>query len=347
MQEVYKQDSKGKIRVYRTYTEGAELIQETGVLDGKMVENRVECKPKNVGKSNETTGEEQAIAEMNARLKKKLKEGYYEDLEKAKATKLLLPMLAKSYDKEAKKVIFPCYAQPKLDGMRALVDRNKMTSRKGVEIETMDHILTVTSSVADCILDGELYAHGLSFQENMKLIKKYRLGESEKVIYHVYDCVLPDVPFFERYKFLCDSVQGLSCINVVETTVINNEKELMEYHAENISKGYEGTMVRWGEDGYKIDGRSSNLLKYKDFKDEVFEVIDIVPSERRPEQGIVVLKSGVHTFKATPKMSNSEKEDLLNNKDNYIGEKAEIRFFELTDGGLPRFPVCVGFRLDK
>ena len=27
--------------------------------------------------------------------------------------------------------------------------------------------------------------------------------------------------------------------------------------------------------------------------------------------------------------------------------KNKIRFFEYTDDGLPRFPVCVGFRLDK
>ena len=29
------------------------------------------------------------------------------------------------------------------------------------------------------------------------------------------------------------------------------------------------------------------------------------------------------------------------------GKTAEIRFFEYTDDGLPRFPVCVGIRLDK
>ena len=31
----------------------------------------------------------------------------------------------------------------------------------------------------------------------------------------------------------------------------------------------------------------------------------------------------------------------------HIGQTAEVRFFEYTDGGIPRFPVCVGFRLDK
>jgi len=343
---IYKKDSKGKLRVYETFTEGDELVQRTGLVDGNLVENRVTCKPKHIGKSNETTGKEQAVLEMESRLKKKLREGYFDTITQAMEEVVILPMLAKDYKKESKKVKFPCYGQPKLDGMRALVNQNSMISRKGVKIDTMDHILTETSSVSEVVLDGELYAHGISFQENMKLIKKYRPGTSENVKYHTYDCVL-DIPFWDRYTLMCDAVAGLSTIEVVETTVLHSEEELKKYHSENISKGYEGTMVRWGDEGYKVNGRSSNLLKYKDFIDEVFEVVDIIPAERRPEQGMVLCKSGAHTFKATPKMSTSDKEDLLKNKDQYIGKMAEIRFFEYTDGGLPRFPVCVGFRLDK
>ena len=42
-----------------------------------------------------------------------------------------------------------------------------------------------------------------------------------------------------------------------------------------------------------------------------------------------------------------ERQQILIDKADYIGQTAEIRFFEYTDDGLPRFPVCVGFRLDK
>lgn len=346
MVEIYKKDSKGKIRVYKTHTIGDQLIQETGLMNGNLVRNETICKPKNVGKSSETTGEGQAKSEMNSRLAKKLKEGYFSTVREAQDEVVILPMLAKVYGEHKHKIVYPCYAQPKLDGMRASVDGNKMVSRKATPIETMDHILTQTSSIAGTILDGELYAHGVSFQDNMKLIKKYRPGSSETVKYHVYDCMM-ELPFWERYKHLCDVVKGLDNIEVVETTIIRSEEELKACHSKNIADGYEGTMVRWGEDHYKMDGRSDKLLKYKDFMDDVFKVIDIIPTERRPEQGMVVCKHGAHTFKATPKMSNADKEDLLKNRDQYIGQIAEIRYFELTDGGIPRFPVCVGFRLDK
>jgi hypothetical protein len=47
------------------------------------------------------------------------------------------------------------------------------------------------------------------------------------------------------------------------------------------------------------------------------------------------------------KFSHFERKMILEMKHEYIGQMAEVRFFEYTDGGIPRFPVCVGFRLDK
>lgn len=72
------------------------------------------------------------------------------------------------------------------------------------------------------------------------------------------------------------------------------------------------------------------------------------PSEKRPTQGIFICKlEDGRTFGTGMKFSFEEREEILNNKTNYIGKTAEIRFFEYTDEGLPRFPVCVGLRLDK
>ena len=48
----------------------------------------------------------------------------------------------------------------------------------------------------------------------------------------------------------------------------------------------------------------------------------------------------------TMKFPHKFREEVLINKEDYIGSTAEIRFFEYTDDGAPRFPVCVGIRLD-
>jgi DNA ligase-1 len=359
-QRIYKKDSSGKIRYLSISTEGNMVVQESGVVGtNSPVYNRSACEAKNVGKSNATTPEEQAMLEARSKLDEKKRLGYFYTIEEAQrlgGKDFLLPMLAKDFKKEVKKVSFPCYVQPKLDGMRSLGSEDDgFMSRTGKAIDTLGHI--VLADLDDAILDGELYAHGISFQENMKLIKKYRPGQTEQVKYHVYDMVM-DAPFEERRAILYNLLRNLDNpnIEIVPTWIVNSQEEIIDFHQRFIAQGYEGTMVRHSEEGYAVNKRSSQLLKYKDFLDEVYEVVDVVPSESRPEQGVVVCtkimeQAGenvwVQNFNCGMKFSHADREEILANKQNYIGKMAEIRFFEYTDGGIPRFPVCVGFRLDK
>jgi len=355
MQKIlYKKDTKGKIRVLKIFTNGDEMVQESGLLEGATVQHRKTCKGKNIGRSNQTTPEEQAMLEVQSKSKSKQDEGYFESLEDAQEKKVILPMLAKSWDDEKDKIEWSgeVFIQPKLDGMRCLTfikgGNAIMMSRKGKIIDTCGHIARGLRDLPEIILDGELYAHGKSFQDNMRLIKKYRPQETEQVCYHVYDSVSDD-PFIKRFYDAIDLIADgkVKHVDKVDTRRLSNASMLWGHHFDYISNGYEGTMVRWGDVGYKVNGRSSNLLKYKDFKDRACEVLDIVPSEARPSQGVLVCNFGGQQFKASYKNSFEERESILANKEKYIGEFAEIRYFELTDGGVPRFPVCVGFRLDK
>lgn len=352
---IYKKDSSGKIRYLEISNDGHFVVQESGVVGtNNPVINRSACEAKNVGKSNATTPESQAYIEAQAKLTEKMRLGYFNSIEEAQekgGKDFLLPMLAKDFKKEMKKVTFPCYVQPKLDGIRALGTEEALMSRTGKEIDTLKHI--VLADLEDVVLDGELYAHGISFQENMKLIKKYRPHLTEQVKYHVYDIVM-DAPFEYRYRSLSYLISKLknSNLQLVPTFLVNNQEEIKAYHQQFIAAGYEGTMVRHSKEGYAVNKRSSQLLKYKDFLDEAYKVVDVVPSESRPEQGVIVCAKisegiAVATFNCGMKFSHAEREEILANKQNYIGKMAEVRFFEYTDAGIPRFPVCVGFRLDK
>jgi DNA ligase-1 len=377
---IYKTDSKGKLRFINISTNENKIIQESGLVGSpNTVTNISECIAKNIGKANATTAEGQAIAEAKAKLKKKLEEGYYETPEEAQGGDLVLPMLAKDFKKEEKKVKYPCYAQPKFDGMRCLKDQTHLTSRTGKAITTMSHITQELSGLVQ-IFDGELYAHGESFQRNMELIKKYRPGESEQVKYHIYDVVHPELGFKDRLLLLQNIFQrsNVENLELVETREIKSKEELLEYHKENLERGYEGTMVRHGDEGYGINKRSSSLLKFKDFQDIACKIVDVKPSEKRSDQGSFIcelpekkwcLKSGTGkfvrisdtefeveggevvfdypTFGCGMRFSHEERQDIINNPDKYIGQTAEIRFFEYSDEGIPRFPVCVGLRLDK
>jgi len=345
---IYKKDSKGKIRILRVYSYAGQLIQESGLLEGNLMVHSSHSKPKNIGKANETTSQEQAALEATAKLKAKLEEGYFKTIDEAENLEVILPMLAKSFDKEKKKVDWSnAYVQPKLDGMRCLDNGNGKVSRKNKPITTVDHIVVRRPGLINTVVDGELYAHGLSFQENMKLIKKYRPGKTEFVKHHVYD-VVSELPFIDRYALLTAIVIESENLELVPTYKVGSFQEVQDYHAQFISEGYEGTMIRWGSEGYKVNGRSSNLLKFKDFIDEAYKIIDVEPSDKNPEQGVVICQNDKgDTFGCGMKFSHAERIDILKNKQKYVGQTAEIRFFEFTDDDLPRFPVCHGFRLDK
>lgn len=350
---VYKKDTKGKLRFLTVSSDKGYLVQESGVVGGKSTPKRSLCKAKNVGRANETTIEEQAVSEAESKIVNKMDTGYFDTINEAMTETVILPMLAKSYDKEAKKVVFPCYVQPKLDGMRCLIivkdGKVQMISRTGKELDTLPHIKKAVedSGLVNIIMDGELYMHGESFQKNISLIKKYRKGETEKILFRWYD-IIQDISFEERMYSIQSMARGIDYMGEVETCQVYNVNHIKELHGRFLEEGYEGTMVRWGDEGYKIGGRSSNLLKYKDFLDEAYTVVDVMPSDKNPEQGVVVCDLGDgRTFGCGMKFSHAEREEILVNKEDYIGQTAEIRFFEYTDSGLPRFPVCVGFRLDK
>lgn len=357
---IYKTDTSGKLRFLTASTESSDLIQTSGVVDtDKPVTHRKTCSRKNIGRSNETSPEDQAILEMNSLISGKLTEGYFKTINEAQNEVVILPMLAKSYDDEKHKIDWtkPVYIQPKFDGMRCLAfvtgGEVLLMSRQGKTIETVQHIVKELSKFPDGVYDGELYAVS-SFQENMRLIKKYRKGETEKVLYHIYDMV-SDNGFSERSMAISKIVNNFNSIVKVETVEIANESLINFHHSKFLAEGYEGSIIRHSNDGYKVNGRSSNLLKYKDFKDLALPIMDIVPGDANPLHGYPIFywkgSEGHHLgddiLGAGIKYSHKEREEFLINKHNYIGKTAELRFFEYSDSGVPRFPVMIGIREDK
>jgi DNA ligase-1 len=232
----------------------------------------------------------------------------------------------------------------------AIIKNRKVTlkSRDGKIIENMDHIINDLKPLDDCILDGELYAHGLTFQENMKLIKKYRPGETELIKYHIYDTII-DFSFIIRYNklsFLFDN-NVFNHLIKVRTILVTKEESIKLYHDIFLCEGYEGSIIRHGSKSYEINKRSDSLLKFKYFQDMDLPIIDITPNEVNPKHGTPHFSLNGKTFKAGCKLSHEDREDLLNLKHYYKGKIANIRYFELTDDGIPRFPVMIGIHEDR
>ena len=152
----------------------------------------------------------------------------------------------------------------------------------------MQHIIDELKTVYQegLILDGELYSHGENFQTNMEMVGKYTEGESEKMKFHIYDTVI-NREFEWRNKFVKQFFKEnkFEHLEEVPTFIVEVEKNISHLHAEMCGLGYEGLMIRWGIDDYKLNSRSVQLLKYKDFIDIACEIIAIGPADRRPTWG--------------------------------------------------------------
>ena len=336
-----------------------------GYLGGKIQTNeKVVSVGKNIGKKNETTPFQQAVSEARAAWIKKKESGYAEaDEEKSEEVVVTrgkgivddvpLPMLAHEYQKRGKGFGFPCFVQPKLDGTRAVGMPGKgLFSRLRKTFPHMEHILAEMAQLpAELILDGELYTSELTFQEIVGLVKKETLkpGDADKQLkikYHVYD-LMNGRPFQERYAELERLFQSrrFQHLVLVPTMACASEVQMKEQHATFVTDGFEGIMLRCPTGAYK-HSRSADLLKYKEFFDAEYEVVGFKEGEGQ-EKGCVLWTCKTEdgkTFHCRPRGTREDRVELFHHGLEYVGKKLTVRFQELTDEGLPRFPVGIAFR---
>lgn len=352
LQKLYKLDSKNKIRSWTVETkdngDGTYSILVSHGLDGgiQQVKETLIKKGKNIGKSNETTVEEQAKSEAESKWNKQKDKGYTED---PNPTRVLLPMLAHTYDKHSKKIIFPAVVQPKLDGLRCLIYYDgvvRSVSRLGKEWKVIQHIeeelIPFFESNPDIVLDGELYSTEITFQDICSAIKRDEPSElTPKVKFYCYDCYdsnNPNLSFLQRYRV----IEGLDLQNtiVVKNTEVNNKSEINEVCEELVKLGYEGGMVRNTSGVYKVNGRSYDLQKVKKFDDQEFEIVSMTLDKNGECVFTCLCDNG--QFDVKPEGSHEERKAYYN-QDN-IGKMLNVRFFGFTDDGIPRFPIGVYIR---
>lgn len=342
--KLYKYSSLGQIQSWQIFVSGNLYWTEEGI-NTLTKSDPTRCVGKNVGRSNATTDQEQAILEATAKFQKKLDKGYNEVLTSDK--KFFEPMLAfelKQYEKLLFKV--PTFAQPKLDGVRNVLENKNLTTRAGKPIVSCPHL----QIYCEDILDGELYNHDLKsdFNKIISLVRKTKptkedVEESEEMVqYWVYDLPGESV-FSQRYKTL-EKMFGdkrfPNYFKLVPAYEIRNRKELDYYHNLFLELGYEGTMIRMDLGGYE-NKRSKQLLKYKDFQDAEFLILDVTPGlgNRSECAGRLVCQIGDKTFGCSMTGTVEFMKEVLNNKDQIIGKYATVKYFQLTEDGIPRFPT--------
>ncbi len=347
---LHKVDSKGKVRVWSVSTEGGTYSVSHGLLNGALQETLVTCEAKNVGRSNETTAESQAISEAQGLWnKQKDRKGYTVELPTEAPN---LPMLAHKYKDHSKKVKFPCVVSPKVDGLRLILSvqggKVTTTSRTGTTFTGLDHITSEYAGFDNIVLDGELYSRTLTFEQISSVVRKGDVNDPRmgSIFFYAFDIINEDT-YHQRVIYLDTLVSGLANTEVVPWYLVNSHEEIETKHKQFLAEGWEGTMVRNIDSLYQKNKRSYDLLKHKEFLDSEFEVIGWKSGKGKFENvPTFLLRCDGGEFEAVPKGDQELREFYLENADSYIGQKATIRFFEYTADGIPRFPVLVDFRSD-
>lgn len=361
--KLYKRASDGSTQVWWMEQDGHRYRSHSGKDGGAITTTRwTTTVPKNLGRANETTAEEQATKEVEAEYTLKKKRHYRETKDDAHshAQKTFKPMLARKYqdeeeryweDKRAK------FAQPKLDGVRCLVTSKGMFARTGAKIETAPHILEALHGSEwydyhpKLVLDGELYNHTFAsdFNALISAIKRTpdeeSIAKSRKIVqYHVFDCYDPDLPlmtFSDRYELVSGVVRSCpDSVVKVRTEPLLTPKDADVFYDSVLQDGYEGMMLRL-DAPYAPDKRSPCLLKRKTMMDEEFKVLDILPGRGNAETlakiAVVELGNG-KTAKADIVGTRDELTRLLDRRRYLIGKMATVTFQGYTPDKSIRFP---------
>lgn len=359
LKTLYKLDSKGKIRQWDVIVDGSDVVVISGLKEGKKVESRYTAKPKNVGRSNETSAEEQAKLEAKALWTKQKDRKQYTETPEEQKIKDKLPMKARDYKKVGHQVNWferKYIAQPKLNGLRALVDRDGNIWSKTRKLYSNNYLISglvkdIFEKLPEEIeyLDGELYLHGMSLQQINSAVKKRR-DTSDNIQFHVYDVIDKDLKltFEERINILTDKLGKLKDVTEIVQLVEQypkpiTEETLGEVNKTYVASGYEGAILRDVLGTYEPDKRSKYVFKYKTYQDDEFKITRV--EEDKLGRGLFgcVTKEGNY-FKVRPTGEDSYREYIIKNPEEFIGKWLNVKFFDYSDDNIPEQPVGMYIR---
>ena len=213
MTKLYKRDKKGKLMEWNIWHDDVSYTTSSGYVGGAITETLPTfVEQKNVGKTNETSLEQQVLNEVSSKVQYQIDHGYSYEIP-TEEKRFEVSLADKYSDRQEKgKLEFPYIVEPKLDGVRCyikMVDSEiRLFSRGHKEFVSCPHIKEnefvkkFFESYPDAILDGELYNHDLknNFNKIVSLVKKTKpktedLEESAKLVqYHCFDSYYPSEP---------------------------------------------------------------------------------------------------------------------------------------------------------
>lgn len=358
--QLYALASTGKVKTWAVSVHeadgGAIIRKRHGYIDGKIQSNdKLISVGKNIGKANETSPWEQAVSEAQSSWTRQVDRKYITEIPtEDNQSDIILPMLAQDFHKRKHNITYPCYAQPKMNGVRCLAHRVSeeemiYLTRGGKRWETLDHLTPsiVTFLRVGEILDGEIYHPDWTFQEIVRNVKKLR-DTSRELQFWIYDLADQEKTFTQRLEWLNENIPVPDPnLVLVPTEEIQSEDDVKTIHDKFIIEGnFEGAIVRNANGLYRFDHRSADLQKYKEFVDEEFFIVGGV-SGTGLEEGCVVfecLTKDDKVFRVRPRGTREIRREWLDDIERLVGKPLTVRYKELSEDGIP-IPSPVGIAI--
>lgn len=283
------------------------------------------------------------------------------------------PMLAGEID--LTKLVYPVYASPKLDGVRATFVDGQLLTRSLKPLANPRVAELITSNAP---LDGELIVGDpfgpTVFRDTMKVVSSHS-ANADGLMFWVFDRV-SQRQFHERLNDAREAAQESNRIVLVPHTLVYTEEELLRMEEQMLTQGYEGLMVRDPEGPYKFGRSTTNegiLLKMKrrlqgearvvGFEEQMHnaneaKLDNLGYTERSSHQankipmgvlGALIVQdvvSGVQ-FNVGTGFTADERAGIWKQRDSLRGQMISYEYLPVGVKDKPRHPTFLGWRMDS
>lgn len=384
---LYNKNSGGRIKIWKCWVVNNKVCREWGIENGVMQYTEDEIKGKNIGRSNETTPEEQALLEFERIVRLKREEGYTESvktLEKNQSadgvdwsTATLTPSFAPSKPEVSVEPEFEqslisekrAIYQRKHNGMRIFAvvgDNGKVNiySRR-IDDKTANfpqHVTALSSLPPRTVLDGEMVAN-----DDPDLIKTIFGAKADKAIER-QKTVSVDIVFFdlltldgqyyigkeyaERYNKMQEIISktNSSMLKVVENIPYQDKRPACP-------TDWEGMILKDAKSYMKIrlDGkpdRKSGSWKIKNFKEADLICYEWMTGKGKLQNDVATLKLGAYDSNGNFVHVCESGSGLDGTMRSQIRKAKmpiviEVKYEEVTPAGSLRLPIVLRVRTDK
>ena len=273
----------------------------------------------------------------------------------------------------------PYILQPKLDGERCRSlntllfpnsqeqpSRSMLVSSEENPFFSVPHInqAIVDQGLTWLELDGELYCHGLSFEEIHSRVSRTVNFHSHylAIEYHIFDIIDEQSSQSQRLSKLLD-LHLAPPLKLVPSYMAYNFDDVMRLYNRFIEDGYEGMIVRKLDMPY-IRRRMVGMMKFKEKKSDTYKIkgyseeltIDLTPKDTLgrllcASEDINIPWLGLYPANTKPPngyfgvgtgFSNEERFNIWKDPEILKGKFVKVSYQHLTSGKkVPRFPVFV------